>query len=70
VFPRKVKEINTSNPFVKEKGMADRAWGGHVCRYLMTASRKTQNFNSGRAQKLNRFFVNGFFSKLMKQWKN
>jgi hypothetical protein len=44
--------------------MAGRAWEeGFVRRDPMTASRKAQNLNPGRAQKLNRYIVNGYFAK-------
>jgi hypothetical protein len=56
---------NIPNPFVKEKGMAGRASvDGSLRRKPMTAYRKAQNLNPGRAQKLNRFIVNGYFAKL------
>jgi len=34
------------------------------CRNPMTASRKAQYLNPGRAQKLNRFIVSDYFAKL------
>jgi hypothetical protein len=52
---------NIPNPFVKEKGMAGRVWEeGFVRRNPMIASRKAQNLNPERAQKLNRFIDNDF----------
>jgi len=44
--------------------MAGRAWvEGYLRRNPMIASRKTQNLNPGRAQKLNRFIMNDYFAK-------
>ena len=58
---------NIPNPFVREKGMAGRAWlQGFFRRNPMTASRKAQYLNPGRAQKLSRFIVNEYFAKLKK----
>jgi hypothetical protein len=56
-----------ANPFVKESGMAGDAWveGFFLHHHRMVASRKVQNLNPGRAQKLNRFFVNDCFAKLL-----
>jgi hypothetical protein len=56
---------NIPNPFVREKGMAGRAClEGFFCRNLMTAARKAQYLNPGRAQQLTRFIVNDYFAKL------
>jgi hypothetical protein len=56
---------NIPNPFVKENGLAGRAWvEGFLCHNPMIAFCKAQNLNPGRAQKLNRFIVNDYFAKL------
>jgi hypothetical protein len=52
---------------VREKGMDGSAWvEGFFRRNPMTASRKAQNLNPGRAQKLKRFIVNDYYAKLKK----
>jgi hypothetical protein len=59
------EENNIRNPFVKEKGMAGRAWiEDFQDRNPTIASRKAQNLNPGRAQKLNRFTMNDYFANL------
>jgi len=56
---------NIPYPFVKEKGMANRASvDGFLRRNPMTESRKAQNLNLGRAQKSNRLIVNDYYAKL------
>jgi hypothetical protein len=46
--------------------MAGHAWvEGFLRCNPMIASRKVQNLNHGRAQKLNCFFVNDYFAKLL-----
>jgi hypothetical protein len=56
---------NIPNPFLREKGMAGRAWlEVFFRRNPMTASRKAQYLNPGRAQKSSRFIVNDYFANL------
>ena len=51
------------NPFMKKKGMADRAWveGFFLRPNPMIASSKAQNLNPRRAQKLKLFIVDDYF---------
>jgi hypothetical protein len=49
---------NIPNPFLKETGMAGRAWVEVFLRhYPIIESRNAQNLNPGRASKLDRFIV-------------
>jgi hypothetical protein len=58
-----LEKNNIPNAFVKERGMAGRAWF-FLRRKPMIASHKAQNLNPGRAQKLNRFIVKDYLAKL------
>jgi len=56
---------NIPNPFVKETEMAGSTWvEGFLRCNPITASRKAQNLNPGRAQKFKCFIVNDYFEKL------
>jgi hypothetical protein len=61
-----LEKYNIPNPFVKKKEMAGRSWvEGFLRHNPMIAPRKAQNLNPGRAQKLNRFIVNDYVTKLL-----
>ena len=55
---------NITNRFVKDNGMACRAWVFFLRRNPLIASHKARNLNPGRDQKLNRFIVKDCFAKL------
>jgi hypothetical protein len=56
------RKNNIANPFVKETGMAGRAWvEGSLPLKPIIASFKAQNLSHGKAQKLNRFIVKDYF---------
>jgi hypothetical protein len=54
-----------SNPFVKENAMVGHAWvEGFMHCNPITATHRAHNLNPGRAQILNRFIVNDYFTKI------
>lgn len=59
------QQNNIKHPFNEFRGMAGKDWlRGFLKRHPEIARRKAQNLNEARAQKLNKFIVDDYFTKL------